>query len=162
MQFKKDDIVVYKNYGVCKIKSISFLSFSSDRKKENYYVLSPLGSPNSTYYIPVCGAESSLRAPLTKEAARKLTETSKTIDLEWPENRQCRSGFFNSILSKGICPELVALIALLTDRQAELQKLNKLLSSGDEIILSKAKKLLDEELSVSLSIPKEEVISLFS
>ena len=162
MQYNKGDNVVYGNYGVCEIRDIRLMSFSSERMKEKYYVLSPLGSKSSTYYIPVSASPEVLRLPLTKEEIDALLEKAKSIHFDWQENRQLRADRFHSVISKGISEELIALIECLYKRKQELQKNNKTLSSSDDSLFSSAEKLLTDEFSFSLEISKDEVSSYIS
>lgn len=159
MQYKSGDIVVYGNYGICKIKDIKPMSFSSDKKKESYYILSAENNKASTYYIPVSASESLLRQPMTKDEIDSLLRKASEINIEWQDNRQLRADRFHSIISNGITEELVALISCIYKRKQELKERNKSISSSDEALFSSAEKMLIEEFSFCLNIPEEKVNS---
>lgn len=159
MQFNRGDTVVYGIYGICKIKEISFTSFSHDRPKEKYYVLSPSDSKNSTYYVPFSSADESLRLPMSKCDVEALIESARSRHIDWPENRQQRSDLFRQIIYGGISEELILLLGCLYTRRLELSTQNKTLSSTDEIFLTQAKTLLHSEFAYSLGLNKEEVSS---
>ena len=162
MQLKKDDIVIYGNFGLCRIKNITFTSFSHDMPKESYLVLSSVSNPKSTFYVPERNAPTQLRRPLDKEEILRLLEEAKSADITWTDNRQARSDEFRAILSKGVSPQLVSLLNCLYCRREELQERNKTLCSTDEAVFSSAEKLLNEELAYSLKINKSEVNSFIN
>ncbi len=149
--------VVYDIYGICRITDIKPMAFISGEKKKDYYILSVLNSPTSTYYVPVDGAEGKLRHPMTKEEIHLLLDTPGETQVSWNDNRQSRKDFFLRILDKGITPELMGLIRCLYSRRLELSANGKSLSSTDEGIFSAAEKLVREEFSFSLGIPSDEV-----
>ena len=162
MQFKTGDTVIYGSFGVCSVKGLKLMSFSSDNPKENYYVLTPFSNANSTYYVPVRNSEQSLRKPMTEDEIKALLKRAKEIPFRWTDNRQTRSDAFHATLSKGVSAELVALLHGLFQRRVSLNEQKKSLSSTDEAVFSNAEKLLHEELAFSLKIPKDEVNSYIS
>lgn len=155
MQFEINDTVVHITLGLCRIKRIEFMSFSSDRPKEKYYVLSPFSSSCSTCYVPVKNGNSHLRRPLNKEDFTKMINEAKLINVKWNDNRQLRNDYFNSILSKGLSAELIALVACIYKRKNMLSIKNKMLSSTEESVLKNAEALLNEELSYVFRIEKD-------
>lgn len=157
--FEIGSAVVYDVYGVCKVNEVKMMSFSRERKMEKYYVLSPLNSSVSTYYVPVNSEMTSkkLRAPLTKEQIHGILSQARDCDYSWIDNRQLRSDSYHRILREGICPDLVALIRCLFERKAELTQKGKSLAATDEGVLSSAEKLINEEFAFSLGIKNEEV-----
>ncbi len=162
MQFKTGDTVVYGKFGVCKVKGVQLMTFSSDRPKENYYILTPVTNTNSTFFVPVTNSEKSLRFPLTREEIHSLLDEARATPFAWPENRQTRSDSFSACLSKGVCAELVALLNCLFQRRRCLAEQKKTLSSTDESIFANAEKLLHEEFAFSLKIPKSEINTYIS
>lgn len=157
MQFKTGDKVIYSGFGLCVIKNIKPMSFSSDRPKEDYLVLYPVSNPSSTFYVPEKSAQTEIRMPLNKDEILSLLEKAKKSDAVWTDNRQIRSDKFRAILSKGVSEELIALLNCLYCRREELQQQNKNLSFTDEAVFSNAEKLLHEEFAYSLKINKSEV-----
>ncbi len=162
MQYKNNDVVVYGNYGICRIKETRFTSFSPDRPKEEYFVLYSRDNKNSTYYVPVSSADSILRYPMTKSEIEELLDKARNTHIEWPENRQHRSELFHRILSNGISVDLVLLLGCLYSKRLENTAKNKGLSATDEMIFSQAEKLLHNEFAYSLSLSTDKVSSFIS
>ena len=151
--------VVYDVYGICKIDRIEKISFSKDSPKKYYYILSPLNSPSSIYYLPISSDVTSkkLRLPMTEYQIKALLIEAKTSNLKWIEKRLERHDLSSRILSKGISPDLVCLIGCLYERRKIISEQGKKLSYTDEHILVSAENLLKEEFSFSLGIPPEDV-----
>ena len=163
-KYKPGTCISYDTYGICKIERIELMSVVSSMPKREYYVLSVLNSPASTYYVPCEGeaAEKKLRLPLTKSEIENLLVLSKNENIQWAENRQVRHELFNKILNGGITPSLVALIRCIYERKVDLSNQNNELSSSDEHYFSSAEKLIREEFAFSLGIKGEEVASFIS
>lgn len=151
--------VVYDIYGICKVNKIENISFSKGTPKRPYYVLSPLNTPSSTYYVPITNEVLSnrLRLPMSEKEIKALLERSRNINIKWIENRHERNETFSKILSSGISEELICLIGCLYKKRLALTQSGKKLCSTDENIFKTAEKMLKEEFAFSLGIPCEEV-----
>ena len=158
-KYKIGECVIYDTYGICKITEIKQMSFSRSIPKQEYYVLSVLNSPSSTYYLPTQGtlAETKLRSAMTEQEIKTLLSSAKECEIGWIDARQERQQLFQGILSEGISPELVAMIRCLYMRKTQLQENGKKLSGGDESVFNSAEKLVSEELAFSLGLLPEEV-----
>lgn len=158
-EYKQGDFLVYDTYGICEIKSVKKMNFAKGTPMKNYYVLAPLNSPNSTFYLPVDNDElcHKLRNPLSESEIKKLLDESKDVLISWIDNRQNRNECFHQIIDSGITPELLALIRCLYSRRQELLSQGKKLSSTDEGLFSGAEKLVREEFAFSLGIDGDEV-----
>ncbi len=157
--YKEGDYIVYDTYGICLIKEIKNMSFTHASPIKPYYILSPLYSKQSTYYVP-CDSEklvSKMRLPLTKSEIEELLKGSYETEFGWIDNRQTRGEKIREILNGGISPELIALIRCLFERRLELKEKGKSLSATDENNLSIAEKMINDEFSFSLGIEKESV-----
>lgn len=157
--FTKNDILVYDNYGLCRMEGIRNTNFLSGMPKQDYYILVPLANSASTYYVPVKNekAVSKLRHPLSEAQIKNMLTESRDINISWIENRQLRSEAFSHILNKGVCPELVALISCFHFRAEALSSRGKSISTTDEILFNSARELLFEEISYVLGIEKDKV-----
>lgn len=158
-EYKVGTCLVYDTYGICKVTKTENISFSKSTPKRPYYVLSPLNSPSSTYYVPVGNEEvqKKLRLPLTEKEIKTLLEKSLSCPVCWIENRQERNETFGRILASGITAELIALIICLFERKTALSERGKKLSSTDEGFFTAAEKLVREEFAFSLGISPENV-----
>ena len=158
-EYKPDTCVVYDTYGICKVNKIDNISFSKGTPKRPYYILSPLNSPSSTYYVPITNEalQNKLRLPMTEPEIKDLLKRSQSHSVKWIENRQERNEAFSRILSHGITEELICLVGCLYKRRLDLSKRGKKLSSTDEGFFSAAEKMLREEFAFSLEISPDEV-----
>ena len=157
--YKVGTYLIYDTFGICKLDKIENLSFSKGTPKRPYYVLSPLNSPSSTYYVPVTNnaQTTKLRPPMTEKEIKALLEKSRSLNIKWIENRQERNENFGKILASGISEELICLISCLYSRSSALSELGKTLSSTDKDFLVTAEKMVAEEFAFSLGILPEEV-----
>lgn len=66
-KFAKNNIPVYGNYGLCRMKGIKITNFVSGTPKQDCYILVPPANSTSAYYVPVGNekAVSKLRRPLS-------------------------------------------------------------------------------------------------
>lgn len=154
-QFKTGEFIVYDTYGICEIKEIKKMSLVQGSGLQTYYILIPVNSQSSTFYVP-CSNEklcSKMRRPMNAEQIRQLLSESRTAQFSWIENRQLRAERAREILKGGITPSLIALIRCLYERKTDLKKQGKSLSSTDDGILTTCEKLINEEFSFSLNIP---------
>ncbi|MBQ7295346.1 MAG: CarD family transcriptional regulator [Clostridia bacterium] len=151
--------LVYDTYGICKISEVKKMTFLKGTPLQTYYVLSPLNSPSSTFYVPADNETlaGKLREPMSEREIKGLLSESEKISLDWIDNRQTRNENFRRILDGGITPELIALIRCLYSRKTQLQENGKKLSGTDEGIFTSAEKLVKEEFAFSLKIESEKV-----
>lgn len=158
-KYSVGDIVVYDVYGICKISEIKKLAFSKSAYKEDYYVLSPLNSPKSIYYIPVSGdvSDKKLRLPLTEKEINYMLDKAVKENITYIEKRQLRLENYNNIINRGITSELVALIGCLFERRVLLENQGKKMTATDETFFATAENMLKEEFSFSLGLPLEKV-----
>ena len=122
-----------------------------------YYVLEPLFEKASTIYTPVDNDKVIMRRVMTKEEAEELTKRVTEIDTVWIQEEKNREQMYKEAIRTYDCRSLVQVIKTLYIRkQNRIQEGKKVLSS-DEQYLRKAEELLYSEMSVALSIPREEV-----
>ena len=63
--FAVNDIVMYKQSGICKILDICEKKFGKETRQ--YYVLCPQDDPNTTIYCPIDAPSDKMRCLLTKD-----------------------------------------------------------------------------------------------
>ena len=156
--FEKDTHVVYGKMGVCRVIDRVAMAFASAEKQE-YYALSPMRDPNSTVYVP-CHNEklmAKLRPLLTKQEIDALLGQVVDGSVCWDENKNERAAMFHDILSEGDRRQLVRLIRCLYKKKEERVAAGKKLPAADEAILQECVRLVEEEFSLSLDIPKSQV-----
>lgn len=65
IMFAVNDIVMYKQSGICKILDICEKKFGKETRQ--YYVLCPQDDPNTTIYCPIDAPSGKMRCLLTKD-----------------------------------------------------------------------------------------------
>lgn len=155
--FEKGQLIMCGGHGVCRVVSITDNPVDRRDKVRKYYVLEPLFEKASTIYTPVDNDKVIMRRVMTKEEAEELTKRVTEIDTVWIQEEKKREQMYKEAIRTYDCRSLVQVIKTLYIRkQNRIQEGKKVLSS-DEQYLRKAEELLYSEMSVALSIPREEV-----
>lgn len=149
--------VVYGSHGVCAVVQIQQRTI--DRKKAEYYVLEPLAQPGACYYIPVNNpvALSKLRPLLTAPQLEELLCSPACTDGVWIADENQRKSKYRELLSSGDRGALLCMIRLLHSHRESQLAAGRKFHMCDENFLKDAKKLLSEEFSLVLGIPRQEV-----
>ena len=155
--FEKGQLIMCGGHGVCRVVSITDNPVDRRDKVRKYYVLEPLFEKASTIYTPVDNDKVIMRRVMTKEEAEELTKRVTEIDTVWIQEEKNREQMYKEAIRTYDCRSLVQVIKTLYMRkQNRIQEGKKVLSS-DEQYLRKAEELLYSEMSVALSIPRQEV-----
>lgn len=151
--------VIYGANGICIIK---------DKRKEKlcgtkneYYVLSPVGSNSSTIYVPSDNNElvSRMKSILSKEEILSLIYNIGNDELAWnPDNKQ-RNEEFGEIIDRGDRKELLRLIKCIYLKKKQLNAENKKLRAADEATLKRAENMINAEFSLVLEMKPEDIPS---
>lgn len=155
--FEKGQLIMCGGHGVCRVVNITGNPVDRRDKVRKYYVLEPLFEKASTIYTPVDNDKVIMRRVMTKEEAEELTRRVTEIDTVWVQEEKNREQMYKEAIRTYDCRSLVQIIkTLYLRKQNRIQEGKKVLSS-DEQYLRKAEELLYSEMSVALSIPREEV-----
>lgn len=148
--------VIHEKYGICLVMEIQ-KNMKVGTKRSDYFVLKPVYNPSSSVYIPLTNktAEEKLKALPTAEEILKLLESGNK--LEWLEDGKTRSDLFEKILSDGDRKKILEMIKCIEEKKKELAEQAKKLRIADETALKTAEKIIYEEFSFILGIPKENV-----
>ena len=154
-----NDYVRYATNGVCKIDAVKTMDASGSREPELYYVLTPVGNPSATLYVP---AENELLTAkishvLSKDDLDALIVSSAETMLDWPEDRKARNEFFRDILRRCDQRELLKLVSCIYLKKCELAAADGKLSATDEGVLKQAEKLIQNDFAFVLGIDENEV-----
>ena len=151
--------VIYGTHGVCCISEITTMCFGPENKE--YYVLSPLADPRSTIFVPLDSEIllSQMRPVLTKEEIDELLCSLEHGSLSWITNDSERKEFCQATLKSGDRLEILRMIDMLSIHREEMQDQKKHFHVTDERFLKEAEKLLHDEFSFVLGIPRAEVVS---
>lgn len=159
LAFKIDDVVVYGSDGVCRITDITIRLFQE--REITYYVLKPVFAPSSTVYVPVDNKAltEKMHRALSADEIHALILTLPERDSYWIENEAERKIRYKEILASGDRLQLICLIKALYFHQKAQQAIGKKLHLSDEHFFKEAQRLLYDEFSAALGIPREEVPS---
>ncbi|MCH5263564.1 MAG: CarD family transcriptional regulator [Lachnospiraceae bacterium] len=155
--FKKDELIMCGGHGVCRVVNVTGNPIDRLDKVRKYYVLEPVFERGSTVYTPVDNDKVIMRKIMNKQEAEELVGRITSIETVWIQEEKSREQMYKEAIRTYDCHSLVQIIKTLHLRkQSRLQEGKKVLSS-DEQYLRKAEELLYSEMSLALSIPKEEV-----
>lgn len=156
--FHENDLVIYGNTGVCKVKAVGQLDgISAAGKERTYYTLEPVYE-KGTIYIPV-DSKVFMRLVITPEEAKELIRKIPTIKENTMEyqNQRMLSDQYEASLSSHKCEDLVQLIRTVYKRNQKAAQNRKKPGQTDERYMKRAKELLHGELAAALGIPYESV-----
>ena len=155
--FEKDQLIMCGGHGVCRVVNITGNPIDKLDKVRKYYVLEPVFEKGSTVYTPVDNDKVIMRRIMSKKEAEDLVGRITTIETVWIQEEKSREQMYKEAIRTYDCQSLVKIIKTLYLRKQNRLKEGKKVLSSDEQYLRKAEELLYSEMSLALSIPKEEV-----
>lgn len=155
--YQRGNLVVYGIHGVCKILDLETKVIN--RKKTEYYVLSPVLNEEARFYLPTQNeaVTSKLRPILNREGVMELLAS---LDLEkdiWISDESRRKIYYKELINQGNRSELILMIRTLHLHRAEQFSQGRKFHLSDENFLRDAEKLIKSEFSLVLEIPVDEV-----
>lgn len=156
--YENGQYVVYGKVGVCRVVDCCPMHFGS-AGTGNYYALAPQSDPKSLVYVP-CDNETlmaRLRPLMDKGEIDRLLLDVTEEPVVWIEERNERSSAFRRIIAEGDRRQIVRLIRCLNQKKQERIEKGKKLSGTDETMLQECIRLVDEEFSLALGIPRTQV-----
>lgn len=155
--FEKGELIMCGGHGVCRVVDITGNPIDRLDQKRKYYVLEPVFEKTSTIYTPVDNDKVVMRRIMNKEEAEKLIEHITEIDIMWIQEEKRREQTYKEAIRTYDSRSLVQIIKTLYLRKKSRLNEGKKILSSDEQYLHKAEELLYSEMSLALSIPKDEV-----
>lgn len=155
--FEKDQLIMCGGHGVCRVVNITGNPIDRLDKVRKYYVLEPVFEKGSTVYTPVDNDKVIMRRIMNREEAEELVGRITGIDTVWIQEEKSREQMYKDAIRTYDCQSLVQIIKTLYMRKQSRLKEGKKVLSSDEQYLRKAEELLYSEMSLALSIPKNEV-----
>ena len=155
--FRVGDYVLYGKTGVCLVQEQK--SIAMGKESNLYYVLFPVSDGRSSVFVP-CNNESLVgkMSPLLKrEEIDVMLSDADSQRIEWIEERNQRITFYRTVMSGNDRRMLIRLIICLYRKKQERQEVGKHLSAMDESTLQECVRLIDEEFSMVLNIPRSQV-----
>ena len=155
--FKKGDLIIYGNIGICRVDDISTREFSGADEGKLFYSLKPLfqdcdiSTPvdNNVFMRPV----------ISRQEAEKLIDMIPSIEPEPYYTRVIRelTDHYEQYMSTHDCKDLIELVMSIYEKKQQIESSNRKFGEVDKNFLNRAESLLHEEFSVALGIPKEKV-----
>lgn len=155
--YQVDDLIIYGNYGVCKVEAIGAPHISGVDENSIYYTLR-LIYQDCRIFIPV-NTEVFMRHVITYEEAQQLISIIPSIrEVEYSNNDQkLWEGYYQESLQTHKCSDLVKMIKTIYTKKTIAVEQGKKLGLRDERYMKRAEDLLYGEFAVALGIPKESV-----
>lgn len=155
--FEKGELIICGGHGVCRVIDITDNPIDRLDKKRKYYLLEPVFEKTSTIYTPVDNEKIIMRRIMNKEEAEKLIAHIREIDVMWVQEEKRREQTYKDALRTYDSRSLMQIIKTLYQRKNMRINEGKKVLSSDEQYLRKAEELLYSEMSMALSIPKDQV-----
>lgn len=160
--FKVDDVVRYGTNGVCRITDITVRSFCGEEME--YYVLRPVASVDSTYYVPVYNEQlvSRMQYILSSDEIHALIGNIGEYNVQWIENDKERLSAYSGILASGDRRGIIGVVRTLYRHREELIQNKKKMHLADEKLMQDAERMINDEFSAVLGIAPSEVPEFIS
>lgn len=151
--------VLYGKTGVCLVQEQKIIKMG--RESGLYYVLSPISDGRSSVFVPCDNAElvARMRPLLTHTEIDTLLSDADAERQLWIDDRNERSALYRRVTAEGDRRLLIRVICCLFRKKHERQEMGKRLSMMDESALQECMRLIDEEFSLVLDIPRDEVVN---
>ena len=151
--FKINDSVIHCREG------LSVIVGSRDMNGKEYFLVSVKHNSGETIYVPVDTASSIIRPLMDKKAADSLLSFIKKIEKEFNTNTKQRRDAYKRRLSSGDVKDIAYLYKQLYFYNLIGGENNTEIKLGpvDIDMLSYAENMLLDELSITYSIPREEI-----
>jgi CarD family transcriptional regulator len=155
--FKKGEMIMCGGHGVCRVVDIVGNPIDRLDIKRKFYVLEPVFEKSSTVYVPVDSDKVVMRNIMNKAEAEELIDRVTMIEGVGIKEEKNREEAYKEAIRTYDCQSLVRIIKTLYLRKQNRLREGKKVLSSDEQYLRKAEELLYSEMSLALSIPKEQV-----
>lgn len=155
--YKIGEYIIYGNDGVCKVEDVGVLNISGINKKRIYYTLKPVYE-NGKIFTPI-DTSVFMRSLINYEEVQQLIESIPYIkDKKCNEkNSRLLQIYYKNLLQTHECSDLLTLIAGIYEKKDKAMKSGKKLGQIDNRFMKVAEGLINDEFSVVLGIPREEV-----
>ncbi len=148
--YQINDIIVYENGGVCKIKDIGVPDFL--KTNEQYYKMQPVSNDGGTIYVKTNNDKIIMRLIISREEAEDFLLELPRMEALYDENDKIRQKEFHDIIKSCECKQYFQMLKGIMIERSRKIKDGKKLNMNDEKILQKVEKLLSEEYSMVFNI----------
>lgn len=143
---------------VCRITDKAPRTFG--KVTRDYYVLTPVSDERNAIFVPADNENliAKMKKILSPEEIKALIATLPREETPWIDEDKERAVAFKEIMDRGDRKEIMLMIKALFTRKQELEAKGRRLHSADEMMLSRAERVIYEEFSLVLDIKKEDVV----
>lgn len=155
--YKIGDFIIYGSNGVCKIEDIGISDIHGSDKNRIYYTLNPVYE-NSKIFVPV-DTSVFMRPIISYEEAQNIIKRIPEMkEMECKEkNSRLLHAHYKDILQTHDCEELLAGMVGIYEKQMNAANKGKKLGQIDDKFMKVAEGLINDEFSIALGIPRDEV-----
>lgn len=154
--FQTGDYIIYGSRGVCSVKNVGTLDFSTSAERL-YYTLEPLYLPGSIVYAPVDTNGIIMRPVMNREEAMALIDSIPEIEELWIKDEKSRECAYKEAIKGCDNRELVRIIKTIYNRGRSRMAEGKKITVADNKYFKLAEENLYGELAVSLSMDRDKV-----
>lgn len=157
MGFEIGQKLVYGIHGVCSLTGIQ--NRRVDGKTMEYYELSSVERPDSRFYIPTRNpaAVAKLHPLITRQELDDLLASVKNEGDGWIPDENQRKNRYRELVGSFDRKAMICMVSALISQQKARASAGKKLHMCDENFLRDARKLIVEEFSLVLGLPKEQI-----
>ncbi|MGB8454238.1 MAG: CarD family transcriptional regulator [Anaerocolumna sp.] len=152
--YQINDMVVYKNGGVCKIEDIGIPYFVET--KEQYYKMIPLCDENGKLYVKMSNDKLMFRSLISTSEAESYLEQLSDMDGLYNINDKAREKEYRDVLRSCECMQCLCMLKGILREHNKKIKTGKNLNMMDEKNLQQVEKLLNTEFAVVFNISTEQ------
>lgn len=155
--FTAGETIIYGAQGICKVEGVT--EMTAGREKKSYYMLSPIYTDRSTIYVPMDNEKllANMRYVLSKQEIDRLIDDANKQETTWIEDDLARREHCAAVIKGGDRMALMQLIEMLYLHRESLKETKKHFHISDERYLREAERLIHDEFSFVLEIPREDV-----
>lgn len=155
--YQLGDRIVYGIHGVCDIIDLQIRTV--DRKKVEYFVLSPVDQPETHFFVPTQNpsALAKLRPVLSREQIICLLQEKYAEDPSWIIDENRRKLRYRELNGSSDVRELVSMVRNLHLHRARQLEMGKKFHMCDDKFLRDCEKVLSAEFAMVLNVPVDEI-----
>ena len=151
------ELVRYGIHGICRILGPEILRI--DKRNIEYIVLEPLKQPGTKFYVPMRNEEmvSKIQPIISQDTLQHLLDGNLPQPAQWIDDNYSRRCYYQQLLLSGSRGDILSTLQYLYRRKLLLKDCGQRLHFIDENFIRTARNLLDEEFSIILGLPREEI-----
>ncbi len=152
--FQLEQIVMHPTAGVCKIETTEKKFFSRTQWQE-YFVLKPVFTSNTTLFLPIDSNKVGVRELLGADELKNILDSVDFSETLWINNDNSRHEAFLEIMKSKNTAKIIQMIIEI--KQMELLRIadGKNLRVTDAKVLKEAEKIIYEEVAFVFDIELE-------